>query len=130
MATTEKWVQGRIRDMLSARGFQHEKVWGNSINAGFPDLFVGRFWIEVKAPGRKLRPTQVDWFERFVPQGTAAYVCDDPKQLWEILCHPDTWIDGRACLGRPGSAPSNWKEFAPRVHHQDKMNDALRRFQS
>ena len=89
------------------------KVWGNSINAGFPDLFCGTFWVEIKAPGKKLRPTQVEWFETFVPQGTRAYVCDDPRKLWDIVGE------------KHGSAPSNWKDFAPRVSHREKMAAAM-----
>ena len=127
---TEKWVQSQIRGLLEARGFQVEKVWGNSINAGFPDLFVGRFWIEVKAPGKKLRPTQVDWFERFVPQGCKAYVCDDPRKLWSIVC-AEPGIPGQPEFhSGAGWGESNWRDFAPRVHHRDKMNAALSAFRA
>lgn len=116
----EKVVQARIREMLGARGIVTEKIWGNAINFGFPDLFCGRFWIEVKAPGKKLRDDQVEWFERWVDgMGATAYVCDDPRKLWSIIS-----LDG-TCTGKAGSAPTNWREFAPRRSHRDKMSSAI-----
>ena len=53
MTTSEKWIQDKIRDLLFTRGIDAHKVWGNNLMKGFPDLFCGKFWIEVKAEGEK-----------------------------------------------------------------------------
>ncbi len=102
----ESVVQSRVREMLMARGIDSEKIWGNAINFGFPDLFCGSFWIECKAPKKKLRKDQVEWFETWVDRhGARAYVVDDPRQLWSIISKEGT------CTGKPGTMPSNWKSF-------------------
>lgn len=120
---SEKWVQTKIRDLLTCRGIETEKIWGNAINYGFPDLFCGRFWIEVKAPGKKLRPDQVEWFELWVDRmGAAAYVVDDHRKLWLIIS------DDGTCTGKAGGAKSNWKEFAPKKKHSLKLESALKAF--
>ena len=114
-SVSEKWVQAKIRDLVMVRsGIWPDKTWGNALNAGTPDLFCGRYWIEVKAPGKKLRPSQVEWFERWVDRGgVIAYVCDDHRRLWDIIGET------------PGTKPSNWRDFAPKVHHRTVLQHAL-----
>lgn len=56
------------------------------VREGFPDLSVIRvggrgepgLYVEIKAPGRSLRPAQVDWQRRLRNQG---YVCEMVKSL-------------------------------------------------
>jgi hypothetical protein len=104
--------------MVEARtGLVNRKFHGTSLNAGYPDLFFGGFWIEVKAPGKKLHESQIEWFDTFVPQGAVAYVCDDHRKLWAIIGEP------------PGTKPSNWKSFVPRKRNKNRMADALKAFQ-
>lgn len=110
----EKVVQARIRSLLDARGIQHEKMWGNAINANFPDLFCGKFWIEVKAPGEKLRQGQMEWCERFDAQGVKVYVVDDERKLWDVIGYE-----------KPGTAPNNWRAFCPRTDQRVRMKSAL-----
>ena len=119
MTASEKYVQARIRDLLACRGIETKKMHGTALNVGWPDVFAGRFWIEVKAPGKKLRPSQVDWFETFVDRmGAVAYVCDDHRKLWSIIG------DGTG-MGKLGVRPSNWRDFAPKVHHKVRLSSAL-----
>jgi hypothetical protein len=134
---TEKVVQDRIRALLLSRGISTQKMWGSALQSGVPDLFCGRFWIEVKAPGRKLRPSQVDWCETFDPLGAIVYVCDDARQLWDVVCLPSVrmldpktqavWNSG---LGEPGTGAPNWRKFCPRVHHRTRLASALGAFAS
>jgi hypothetical protein len=109
---SEKQIQDRIRAKLLSRGVPTQKMWGSALQSGVPDLFCGSFWIEVKAPGGKLRPSQVDWCEKFHLQGARVYVCDDPDKLWSIL-----------------GSPPNWRDYCPKVSHKAKLSVALREFQ-
>lgn len=116
----EKEVQAQIRAVLAGYGIESEKVWGNALMAGWPDLFCGTFWIEVKRRGEKLRPSQVEWFETWVPQGVKAYVCDDAMDVPEILA------DARATFGKG----TNYKDFMPKRHPKKALEAALKEFQS
>lgn len=118
MPKSEKVVQARIRGLLDARGIAHEKMWGNAINKDFPDLFCGKFWIEVKAPGKKLRQGQMEWCERFDAQGVKVYVVDDERQLWSVVGTP------------AGTAPNNWRAFCPKTDQRTKLATALNEWAS
>lgn len=87
---SELWVQDTIRAMLwSECGIQTDKIPGSTLLKGHPDLIcgcaeTGIFYIEVKAPKKKLRWTQVDWCERW--DGAAhIYVVDHPSKLWSTV---------------------------------------------
>lgn len=110
---TEKWVQAKIRDLLDVRNIPNQKIPGSMLLKGMPDLYCGRFWIEVKRPGGKLRPSQVEWCERF-DRSAAIYVVDDHRKLWDVIGDP-----------KPGSRPNNWRSYAPRIHHRDRLKAAL-----
>lgn len=67
----EKVVQSRIAKALRDLGFTVNDLTQprrTMMPLGLPDLYVrhprfGRFWVEVKRPGEKPRPTQLAWHE-------------------------------------------------------------------
>ena len=87
---TELWVQDTIRAMLwTEHSVLTDKIPGSTLLKGHPDLLcgskkLGAFYIEVKAPGKKLRWSQVDWCERW-DSAFHIYVVDHPSKLWTTL---------------------------------------------
>lgn len=58
-------------------------------HVGCPDLLVmlpgKHFYIEVKAPGEKTRPTQNKEIELLRQAGATVYVLDTPELIYEVL---------------------------------------------
>lgn len=62
---------------LNHRGFVH------LAQKGTPDLLVPQpyLWVEMKLPGRKLKPEQLAWREWAKTNGVPHVVCDTPEDL-------------------------------------------------
>lgn len=67
---------------LNHRGFIH------LAQKGTPDLLVPQpyLWVEMKLPGRKLKPEQLAWREWAKTNGVTYVVCDTPEDLVATVC--------------------------------------------
>lgn len=81
MATPEGQLVAHIKKVVKAAGGEVRKCeWAGRVGA--PDLFImykGRhFWVECKAPGEGVRPTQEREIEKMRAAGCTVFVADDP----------------------------------------------------
>lgn len=90
----ESDVVGAIRNLLELNGAKIfpiiERIpWGRTVSTpGIPDLhgrFPGptQFWIEVKRPGGKRRPAQIEWIEDAKRDGVIAFFADSVEAMVE-----------------------------------------------
>lgn len=114
---TEAYVQDAIRAMLwSECGIKSDKIPGSTLLRGFPDLYcgcqeTGMFHIEVKAPGKKLRESQVTWMEKW-DASARIYVVDDPEKLWKTV-----FLDREKLV----LAQNHWRWAAPKGPRLDSV---------
>lgn len=102
----EKTIENNIRKALHAQGWFTVKLSGSMYVHGLPDLYCFQrstnttLWIESKAPGKKLRPTQVKRFPKWDHEGIRIYVLTSDTQLDRL------------------SGPPNWRDYLPPSAHK------------
>lgn len=75
----------RLIRYMEARGWGFQKLHGGLYQQGLPDYFAmhpvhGLRWIEMKAPGKKLRPSQIQTFEFMNKFHQPVFVLHDEKE--------------------------------------------------
>ena len=86
----------RLRNKLLTKGWTIiDKVGGSVYTTGWPDLFCfhpthGVRWIETKALGGKLKPSQVKRFDRWRKAGLGVYVLENEKHYYRLF-KPPNW---------------------------------------
>ena len=89
----EKAVQLNITRFLCALGCtvnDMSQPRASMMPVGLPDLYVqhpdlGTFWVEVKSPTGRVRPTQTAWHERERQAGGTVYVARCAADLIEPM---------------------------------------------
>ena len=86
----------RLRIHMKARGWDIIKTHGSIYQEGLPDLYCfhsthGVRWIETKAPGRKLRQSQIRVCNRFGKKGIGVWVLEDEKDYCKLF-QKDNWM--------------------------------------
>lgn len=103
----ETGITNQIREMLRLMRIPHEKHWGGPMSPkGIPDILAtlpgetatvregivihthppGRaLWIEIKVPGKNLRPEQEEFLDKMREAGALAFVAYGPKDVLRHL---------------------------------------------
>lgn len=86
-----------LKKFMEARGWKLMKLHGGKYQSGWPDyvamhLVHGMRWIEMKAPGGKLRPSQVQKFNTMTKYGQEVYVLRDEKD-YHVLNGKGNWLE-------------------------------------
>ncbi len=81
---------------MEARGWVCDKLGGSKYASGWPDFWCfhpkfGERWVETKAPGGKLRPSQIKRFTRWAKHGIKIYVLEDEKHYQRLFGQEDNW---------------------------------------
>lgn len=65
----------------------------SGVKAGVPDILLpvmrngaGALWIELKAPGGRARPAQIEWIDRLNDEGHEALVCVGWQAAARAIC--------------------------------------------
>lgn len=87
----------RLQLYMRGRGWFVKKLHGGKYQSGLPDLIAMHSihtlrWIETKAPGEKLRHSQISMFKMFNRYGQKVYVLEDEKDYWKLFDKKDNWI--------------------------------------
>ena len=87
----------RLQLFMRSKGWWCKKLHGGKYQSGLPDLLAlhplhGHRWIETKAPGEKLRPTQRKMFAMFNRYRQKVYVLEDEKGYWKLFDKKDNWL--------------------------------------
>ena len=94
----EKKCQDKLVSFLSLKGWHIEKLHGGMYQQGFPDLYAlhpvhGDRWIEMKAPGGKLRKTQIAKFGKWYKYGKQVYVLEGPEHYARLFKVRGNWLN-------------------------------------
>ena len=97
----EKHIQREIIRFLCALGCtvnDMSQPRATMLPIGLPDLYVqhptlGVFWVEVKSPTGRVRPSQAEWHEREREAGGTVYVARSAADLIEPLQQRGARID-------------------------------------
>lgn len=86
----------RLRRYMLARGWYSKKLHGGKYQSGLPDNVYmhslhGLKWIETKAPGEWLRPSQVKCFGEFEKYGQQVYVLEDEQDYPKLFKTTGNW---------------------------------------
>lgn len=87
----------KLRRYMEERGWLIKKLHGGKYQSGFPDLVAmhpehGLRWIETKAPGGKLRPSQRKFFAVMSTHGQLIFVLHSVKDYPLLFSKYDNWI--------------------------------------
>ena len=87
---------GLVRYMR-ARGWWCKKIHGGKFQSGLPDLYCchpqyGQRWIEMKAPGGKLRSSQVQNFGEMKRHGVDVFVLESEKHYGRLFKNAN-WME-------------------------------------
>ena len=85
----------RLCNYMEARGWGVWKVGAGKYVSGWPDYYAfhpqhGHRWIETKAPGGKLRGSQIKRFRSMTKAGDSIFVLEDEK-TYARLFQPANW---------------------------------------
>ncbi len=93
---TESIGANRLVMYMRAHGWIIDKLGGGPYTVGWPDFFAwhpqhGLKWIETKAPGGKLRKSQIDRFKRWSRAGLDVYVLEDETHYRRLFAQHPNW---------------------------------------
>jgi hypothetical protein len=108
----EKEVTGQIRDFLKAKGWRairmQRTVMPGQFQTGEPGIadflflyyikpgVTAAVWIELKRPGGKLRPQQIEWIRKELQRGALVWVVEDFPSFADLYSRQFGWLhDGR-----------------------------------
>lgn len=91
----EAKILQELKLYLKRHGWYIKKLHGGKYQSGLPDLVAfhpvhGQRWIETKAPGEKLRVSQIYEFEQMDKYGAEVYVLTSYTQ-YDKLFGPGNW---------------------------------------
>lgn len=94
---TETKASNTLRKFMEARGWYLVKLHGNVYQSGMPDLYCGHIlhgyrWIEMKAPGGKLRPSQMTRFAELREVGIEVYVLESYHHYDRLFKDRGNWL--------------------------------------
>ena len=87
----------RLIALLVSKGWGCWKIGGGPLTVGWPDWYCfhrrhGHRWIETKAPGKKLRKSQVNRFQKMANAGDKIYVVHDETEYDVLFRDKDNWM--------------------------------------
>ena len=108
----EREVTGQIREFMKLKGWRPLRMQRTVMpgqfqtgEPGIPDFVFLRYlkpglaavlWIEIKRPGGKLRPAQLEWIPREQKRGAAVWVVEDFDNFHRKYYGEFGWLhDGR-----------------------------------
>jgi hypothetical protein len=109
----EKEVTGQIRDFLKVKGWRALRMNPTVVmqgrvlpgETGIPDYFFVKYikpgisatlWVELKRPGGKLRPKQIEWIAKEQQRGATIWVVDSFTEFADAYSRSFSWLhDGR-----------------------------------
>lgn len=94
----EKKGQDKLIAFLQSKGWHVEKLHGGMYQQGFPDLYAIHpihedRWIEMKAPGGKLRKSQKIKFPIWTRYGKQVYVLEGPEHYARLFKPRGNWLN-------------------------------------
>ncbi len=94
----------RLRLKMQTEGWYVKKLHGGKYQSGLPDLVAmhpihGLRWIEMKAPGGKLRSSQIHTFNLFEKHGQEVYVLESEKDYRKLFNKKGNWLQYVRGLG-------------------------------
>jgi len=86
----------RLMNYMQAKGWLCMKLGGSKFTVGWPDYYCyhprhGHRWVEMKAPGEKLRDSQIKRFTKMAAAGDKIFVCEDRDHYDRLLRPRDNW---------------------------------------
>ena len=86
----------RLKRFMIAKGWSLKKLHGGKYQEGLPDYVCmhslhGLKWIEMKAPGGKLRQSQIKCFGEFEKYGQQVYVLEDEQDYPKLFKTTGNW---------------------------------------
>lgn len=80
---------------MQSKGWYIRKIGASMYAIGWPDFYAfhilhGHRWIETKAPGGKLRKTQIREFNNMAKLGDKIYVLETYKDYYKLF-NNDNW---------------------------------------
>lgn len=81
---------------MVSKGWVCDKIGGGKYTVGWPDYWCwhpvhGERWVEMKAPGGKLRPSQIKRFSRWAKKGILVFICTDDTDYEKLFKDWSDW---------------------------------------
>lgn len=87
----------RLKKYMEGQGWYLKKLHGGAYQSGMPDYVAwhpryGQRWIEMKAPGGKLRHSQISMFRIMEKYGQHVYVLESEKHYGRLFSEKGNWF--------------------------------------
>ncbi len=86
----------KLITLMVSKGWLCDKIGGGKYTAGWPDYWCyhrahGFRWVETKAPGGRLRGSQLKRFSRWKKKGIKVFICEDDTDYEKLFKDYDNW---------------------------------------